>query len=777
MNVYEEYQKKLTTPQQAVQCIQSGDWVDYGVCAGHPVALDRALAQRGAELHDVKIRGMNALWLPEIAKIPDAAQHFCWNSWAMMGDERKMQKLGMCYYAPLRYSELPRFYRENLEPNAVAMFRVTPMDEHGNFNFGPSCSHMAAVVENSRRVIVEVNPNLPRCLGGHEECVNIRDVDFIVEDDSPMVELLAKPSTAVDEAVAAHVVSHLRGGECLQLGIGAMPNAVGTLIAQSDLKDFGVNSEMYVDAFVDMSLAGKITGKYKNIDKGRQVYSFAAGSQRVYDFLNDNRECMTAPIDYVNDIRTIAAIDNFASICGAVEVDLYGQVSAESSGFRQISGAGGQQDFVLGAYLSRGGKSFICCSSTYVDKNGTSHSRIVPSLAQALAGEHGDAALRRDVLDHRARRGDRAAGGDRGDDVALALAVLGHAGGVDADEALAAPRAVGPFEEVHLPADAGELAGARAVRDLLDHELGDGNVRLTRRTVGAHRQQLMHTLDHIVRLGEVDTVRTVHALQARVVLIDLEDDRAGTLKNRAPGVIRNAKAAVTVLIRPRDGDKGHAAADVLIAVEIRQRAQHDGQELHQPARLQLALIVADVPAIVGKALLLGVALDDLDARADDKPAAHLDVPDLSLARGERVVEQLGKAHAEAVVHPVAAPHRLHGGLRRDELRQVILSLCIHFLHADVYAFLQAAITSISALAPLGSSLTAMQVRAGNGSEMNSLYTALTDSKSAMSVRKTVVLRMCAASLPPACRISITLFNATRICSAALSGRVAVTPAG
>lgn len=385
MNVYEEYQKKLTTPQQAVQCIQSGDWVDYGVCAGHPVALDRALAQRGAELHDVKIRGMNALWLSEIAKIPDAAQHFCWNSWAMMGDERKMQKLGMCYYAPLRYSELPRFYRENLEPNAVAMFRVTPMDEHGNFNFGPSCSHMAAVVENSRRVIVEVNPNLPRCLGGHEECVNIRDVDFIVEDDSPMVELLAKPSTAVDEAVAAHVVSHLRGGECLQLGIGAMPNAVGTLIAQSDLKDFGVNSEMYVDAFVDMSLAGKITGKYKNIDKGRQVYSFAAGSQRVYDFLNDNRECMTAPIDYVNDIRTIAAIDNFASICGAVEVDLYGQVSAESSGFRQISGAGGQQDFVLGAYLSRGGKSFICCSSTYVDKNGTSHSRIVPSLAQGTA--------------------------------------------------------------------------------------------------------------------------------------------------------------------------------------------------------------------------------------------------------------------------------------------------------------------------------------------------------------------------------------------------------
>ena len=379
------YQKKLTSAAEAVKVVKSGDWVDYGWCTNHPYTLDKALAARQNELKDVKVRGGVTMWMPEICKAEDAGEHFTWHSWHCSGIDRKIIAKGMGYFSPMRYSELPRFYRENLEPNAVAMFRVTPMDEHGNFNFGPSCSHMAAVVENSRRVIVEVNPNLPRCLGGHEECVNIRDVDFIVEDDSPMVELLAKPSTAVDEAVAAHVVSHLRGGECLQLGIGAMPNAVGTLIAQSDLKDFGVNSEMYVDAFVDMSLAGKITGKYKNIDKGRQVYSFAAGSQRVYDFLNDNRECMTAPIDYVNDIRTIAAIDNFASICGAVEVDLYGQVSAESSGFRQISGAGGQQDFVLGAYLSRGGKSFICCSSTYVDKNGTSHSRIVPSLAQGTA--------------------------------------------------------------------------------------------------------------------------------------------------------------------------------------------------------------------------------------------------------------------------------------------------------------------------------------------------------------------------------------------------------
>ena len=382
MDYQQEYRNKLTTPEEAVKCIKSGDWVDYGVSAIHPKALDRALAARSEELFDVKIRGMNALWLPEIAKVPDAPKHFTWHSWAIMGDERKMQKMGMCYYIPLRYSELPRLYRENLAPCAVAMFQVTPMDKNGNFNFGPGCSHLAAVVENAEKVIVEVNPSLPCCCGGFEECVNIRDVDMIVECDSPMTELLAKPFNDVDCAVAKNVVSLLHGGECLQLGIGAMPNAVGSLIAQSDLKDFGVNSEMYVDGFVDLALAGKITGKYKNIDKGRQVYSFAAGSRMLYEYLDNNRECMTAPIDYVNDIRTISSIDNFASICGAIEVDLYGQVSAESSGFRQISGAGGQQDFVLGAYLSRGGKSFICCSSTYTDKNGVPHSWIVPHLPE-----------------------------------------------------------------------------------------------------------------------------------------------------------------------------------------------------------------------------------------------------------------------------------------------------------------------------------------------------------------------------------------------------------
>ena len=163
----------------------------------------------------------------------------------------------------------------------------------------------------------------------------------------------------------------------MQLGIGGMPNAVGSLIAQSDLKDLGVHTEMYVDAFVDIAKAGKITGACKNIDRYRQVYGFGAGTKKMYDYLDENPELMSAPVSYTNDIRSIAALDNFISINNCVDIDLFGQISAESSGTKHISGAG-----VLGAYMSKGGKSFICCSSTFTDKKGVMHSRIRPTLAE-----------------------------------------------------------------------------------------------------------------------------------------------------------------------------------------------------------------------------------------------------------------------------------------------------------------------------------------------------------------------------------------------------------
>lgn len=377
------YKNKLTTAEKAAEVVKSGDWVDYGWTATTPVAFDREMAKRIPELHDIKFRGGILMWVPEIFKAENPAEHFTWNSWHMGGIERKAIAEGFSFYAPIRYSELPRYYRDMPEPVDVAVMQVAPMDKHGYFSFGPSASHLAAACERSKCIIVEVNKNVPRCLGGFDNAIHISKVDMIIEGDNPSMAELGGGGAAseVDQAVARQIVAQIPNGACLQLGIGGMPNAVGSLIAESDLKDLGVHTEMYVDAFVDITRAGKINGSKKNINKGRQVFAFGAGTQKLYDFLDDNPEVMSVPVDYANDIDVISAHDNFISINNAVDIDLFGQVNAESAGTRNISGAGGQLDFVLGAYKSRGGKSFICLSSTFKNKQGELQSRIRPTLA------------------------------------------------------------------------------------------------------------------------------------------------------------------------------------------------------------------------------------------------------------------------------------------------------------------------------------------------------------------------------------------------------------
>lgn len=384
MGFSQEYQSKLVTADEAVKVVQSGDWVDYGWCTGTPDVLDQALARRTDELRDVKVRGGILLKPLAIFEREDAGEHFCWNSWHMGGLERKLIARGCAYYSPIRYSELPRYYRESIHPDDVAMLVVAPMDKHGYFNFGPNASHLMAVCETAKHIIVEVNENMPRCLGGKEEGIHISQVDAIVEGNNPAIGELGGggAATDVDKAVAKLIVDEIPNGACLQLGIGGMPNAVGSLIAESDLKDLGVHTEMYVDAFVDIARAGKINGSKKNIDRFRQTYAFGAGTKKMYDYLDENPELMSAPVDYTNDVRTIAQLDNFISINNAVDFDLFGQINAESAGTKHISGAGGQLDFVMGAYMSHGGKSIVCCSSTFTRKDGTIESRIQPTLAQ-----------------------------------------------------------------------------------------------------------------------------------------------------------------------------------------------------------------------------------------------------------------------------------------------------------------------------------------------------------------------------------------------------------
>ena len=377
------YEEKLTTPEQAVSVVRSGDWVDYGWCTGTPRVLDRALAARYTELSDVKVRGGVLFEKPAIMQVPDVAEHFTWNSWHMSGVERKMIAEGASFYIPLRYSEMTSYYRNMAGPIRAAMFQVAPMDKAGYFNFGPNASHLKTLCEQAEMVIVEVNENMPRCLGGVGEGVHISDVTYVVEgENAPMWTLGTGAPTEVDQAVAKLIVAEIPNEACLQLGIGGMPNAVGSMIAQSDLKDLGVHTEMYVDGFVDMAMAGKLTGSRKSIDRGRQTYALAAGSQKLYDYLDNNPACMSTPVDYTNDVRVVSQLDNFISINNAVDVDLFGQVNAETAGTKHISGAGGQLDFVLGAYLSKGGKSFICCSSTVKSKDGTLESRIRPTLRE-----------------------------------------------------------------------------------------------------------------------------------------------------------------------------------------------------------------------------------------------------------------------------------------------------------------------------------------------------------------------------------------------------------
>lgn len=382
MNWMKEYRCKLVLPEQAVRHIKSGDWVDYGMLCGQVKILDEALAKRKDELQDVKIWSMLTLSPPKIMEVDHNGESFVWNSWHFSSLDRKLLSRGTpAYYSPMRYSELPRYVREEIEPIDVAMCQIAPMDKHGYFNFGPQNSHSKAICDRARIVIVEVNQNQPRCLGGYHEAIHITEVDYIVEGENPALNQLKKPTPSpADLKVAQYIVEEIPDGACIQLGIGGMPGAVGDIIAASELKDLGCHTEMLGDPYLKMYQAGKLTGKRKTIDPGKITYCFALGSQELYDFINNNPLCASYPVDYTNRPSIAALNDNLITVNNAIEVDLYGQVCAESFGTRHISGTGGQLDFVLAAYKSRGGKAFICLSSCYQDENGIVKSRIVPTL-------------------------------------------------------------------------------------------------------------------------------------------------------------------------------------------------------------------------------------------------------------------------------------------------------------------------------------------------------------------------------------------------------------
>ena len=375
-----EYRAKLRTPDVAVQVVKSGDWIDYTSSLGKPVLLDRALAKRRDELFDVKIRG-NLIYGPiEVAECDESQEHFIYHTWHCSAYERKLCDRGLCYFIPMVFHNNAAYYQYFLNVNVV-MVSVSPMDKHGYFNYSVNTGVAAPIVRNADIVIVEVNEHMPKVHGGYDECVHVSEVDYIVEGEhDPFPAAPRYEPTDIDRRIAANLLPYICDGATLQLGVGSMPNAVGEILAESDLKDLGMHTELCSDAYLHLYNAGKLTNKKKTIDKGKGVFGNAIGSPELYEWLDDNHGVAAYPLEYVNRPYVIAQIDNMVSINSCVAVDLYGQVSSESYGVRQISGTGGQLDFLVGASSSKGGKAFICMSSTFKDKKGILHSRVLPQF-------------------------------------------------------------------------------------------------------------------------------------------------------------------------------------------------------------------------------------------------------------------------------------------------------------------------------------------------------------------------------------------------------------
>jgi butyryl-CoA:acetate CoA-transferase len=373
-----ELKRKTIGAEQAASMVKSDLWLDYGFGAAQPELFDHALASRITKLHDVRIRGCLAMRPRAVIEADPQSRHVSYNSWYFSGLERKMHDRGLCCHIPMNFGEAPDYYRRFVDVD-FAVLKAAPMDEHGFFNFGPSVTYHKAITERAKTLIIETDESLPYVYGV-ENGVHVSDVNFVIDGGKQELPELKNPAaTEIDQTVAAIIANEIPDGACVQIGIGGMPNAVCELLTRSSIKDLGVHTEMFVDALVDLYEAGKVTGAHKAMNRYQMAYCFAAGSARMYKFLDRNPACFAGPVDYTNLPHHIMQNDNAVAICNAAQIDLFGQACSETAGLRQISGTGGQLQFIRGAYASRGGKAFLCLASTY-ERNGKRASRIVPRI-------------------------------------------------------------------------------------------------------------------------------------------------------------------------------------------------------------------------------------------------------------------------------------------------------------------------------------------------------------------------------------------------------------
>ena len=370
---------ETVSPEQAASLVKSDMWLDYGSSLCQPDVFDRALAARKDELTNVKIRSCLSMHPRAVIENDPEGLHFHMFSWHFSGYDRKKHDAGRCNYVPLNLGEVPDYYRRFLDPVDVAILKTCPMDEGGYFNFGPTNLWLRAVVERSKVVIAEINREMPYAFG-KENGVHLREVDFVIEGDhQPCAELPNPDPGEIDRTVAARIAAEIEDGSCLQIGIGGMPNAVCCVLLEAGVKDLGIHTEMMTDGLGLLYRSGCVNGSRKTLDPGKVTYTFALGSQALYATTNRNPDMYCHQVDYTNSPNIIMQNEKTVSINNTTQVDLQGQVASESDGQRHLSGTGGQLQFVRGAYASKGGKSFICLSSTY-ERRGERRSRIVFSL-------------------------------------------------------------------------------------------------------------------------------------------------------------------------------------------------------------------------------------------------------------------------------------------------------------------------------------------------------------------------------------------------------------
>lgn len=410
MNWKEIYLSRLKTMDEAVQLIKSGDHVVIGHAVGEPIKLVDAMVDYAgkANLKNIEIIQQVDMGHCLYAQ-PGMEKHFRENSFFLGAKTRECVNSGRGDFTPCYFYQIP-YYFQNLKKPDVVLVTLSLPDEHGYCSFGVSCDYTkpAAEVEGTK-VIAVVNPNMPRTQG--DSFIHVSDIDVIVEDDTPIPELGRPLIGDVEMAIGESIASLVHDGDCLQLGIGAIPDAVLKFLGNK--KNLGIHSEMISDGVIDLYERGVINCSKKNFNRDKMVVSFLMGTRKLYDFVDDNPAVHMAPVDYVNHPSIIGKNDNLVSINSSLEVNLMGEACSEAMGLKQFSGIGGQVDFIRGASFSKGGRAILAFPATA--KKGTI-SKIVPFLTQGatvttsrndvdyIVTEYGIAKMKGNTLRERARQ-------------------------------------------------------------------------------------------------------------------------------------------------------------------------------------------------------------------------------------------------------------------------------------------------------------------------------------------------------------------------------------